>query len=262
MIRQVVNASLAGSRHAAFRRKDSVIGHRLFSAATSREKRALNQRQLGGEEGSVSKSSAGTPPPGTSSSSTGSSVPLLVVGLAAVGAGVAYSQGFIPGIAPHPDEVAAKQTNEPAPSVDEPRSSKAEAISDATGNRVVEISLPNGSKGSTPPIVVVGHPVGGNKVEMNPVLKTQSIDQTPSVDSALKELQSQLSQDTSRVLSQEHYELAKLSSLDMSELDNMSPTQLKIRLVQLAKDLEERTKWEAVRLKEFLAMKEKEVEDK
>jgi hypothetical protein len=33
-------------------------------------------------------------------------------------------------------------------------------------------------------------------------------------------------------------------------------------LVQMTKDMEERTKWEAVRLKEFLAMKEKEVEDK
>jgi hypothetical protein len=30
----------------------------------------------------------------------------------------------------------------------------------------------------------------------------------------------------------------------------------------MTKDMEERTKWEAVRLKEFLAMKEKEVEDK
>ena len=42
----------------------------------------------------------------------------------------------------------------------------------------------------------------------------------------------------------------------------MTKSQLKVRLVQMARDLEERTKWEAVRLQEFLSMKEKEVEDK
>jgi mitofilin len=42
----------------------------------------------------------------------------------------------------------------------------------------------------------------------------------------------------------------------------MTQSQLKVRLVQMARDLEERTKWEAVRLQEFLSMKEKEVEDR
>jgi len=134
---------------------------------------------------------------------------------------------------------------------------------EAIGNRVMKISLPEGTKGSPPPIIVTGHPVGGNKVEINPTSKSSaSTENTPTVDSALRELQSQLSQETSRALVQAHHELAKVTSLDITDLDNMSPTQLKIRLVQLAKDLEERTKWEAVRLKEFLAMKEKEVEDK
>ena len=76
------------------------------------------------------------------------------------------------------------------------------------------------------------------------------------------DLQSQLSQETSVALKEARKELAKLATLDAAELDGMTETELKIRLVQLAKDLEERTKWEAVRLKEFLAMKEKEVEDK
>jgi chromatin segregation and condensation protein Rec8/ScpA/Scc1 (kleisin family) len=39
-------------------------------------------------------------------------------------------------------------------------------------------------------------------------------------------------------------------------------SQLKVRLVQMARDLEERTKWETFRLQEFLNMKEKEVEDR
>jgi hypothetical protein len=75
-------------------------------------------------------------------------------------------------------------------------------------------------------------------------------------------LRDQLSQESSITLKEARQELAKLSSLDTKELDTMTPTQLKIRLIQLSKDLEERTKWEAVRLKEFLAMKEQEVQNK
>ena len=45
-------------------------------------------------------------------------------------------------------------------------------------------------------------------------------------------------------------------------LDEASLSELKIRVVQLASEMNERTKWEAVRLREFLAMKEKEVGEK
>ncbi len=263
MLRQVVNSSLATGRRTVLGRKDAIAGYRLFNAATSAEKRALNQRQLGVKEGTTSQPTAGPPPPPPGKGSSSSSVPLLLGGLIVVGAGVAYSQGLIPGIAPHPEE--AGEQKEEALSRDESRNVKEENkenTSDATGNRVVKISLPQGSKGPPPLLVAVGHPVGGNKVDMSPTVKSQSAENAPSVDSALQELQSKLSQETSRALSEAHQELAKLSSLDISEMDKMSTTQLKIRLVQLAKDLEERTKWEAVRLKEFLAMKEKEVEDK
>ena len=84
----------------------------------------------------------------------------------------------------------------------------------------------------------------------------------PSIDAALQELRGQLSQESSITLQEAREELAKLSSLDAKELDSLSPTQLKIRIIQLSKDLEDRTKWEAVRLKEFLAMKEQEVQNK
>ena len=47
-----------------------------------------------------------------------------------------------------------------------------------------------------------------------------------------------------------------------SDLDSLSNAQLKARVAQLAAEMKDRTKWEAVRLKEFLAMKEKETADK
>jgi len=55
---------------------------------------------------------------------------------------------------------------------------------------------------------------------------------------------------------------ANLDEAFLSDLDSLSPTQLRIRVVQLASELGERTKWEAVRLQEFLTRKEKEVADK
>ena len=54
-------------------------------------------------------------------------------------------------------------------------------------------------------------------------------------------------------------------SLDESflvDLETLSPAQLRIRVVQLVSEMAERTKWEAVRLKEFLALKEREVTDR
>lgn len=52
---------------------------------------------------------------------------------------------------------------------------------------------------------------------------------------------------------------ANLNETFLADLDSLSLGELKIRVVQLVSEMEERTKWEAVRLKEFLSMKEKEV---
>lgn len=54
-------------------------------------------------------------------------------------------------------------------------------------------------------------------------------------------------------------------SLDESflvDLETLTPAQLRIRVVQLVSEMAERTKWEAVRLKEFLQLKEREVTDR
>ena len=80
----------------------------------------------------------------------------------------------------------------------------------------------------------------------------------------IEDLKKQLHQRSDTALEEAHTELAKLGSIDVMglDLDKMTRSQLKVRLVQMARDLEERTKWEAVRLQEFLSMKEKEVEDR
>lgn len=80
----------------------------------------------------------------------------------------------------------------------------------------------------------------------------------------IEALKKQWNSQSDKALAEAHTELAKLSSLDMmsEEIDTLTSSQLKVRLIQLAKDLEERTKWEAVRLQEFLSMKEREIEDR
>lgn len=260
--------------------------------ATSRQKRALNKQQLG--ETKAAPSGGDTPPPPSAASSSsggsggGSSIPLIAAAVIAGGAAGAYYMDMLPGMSPaDPLPLSKKQepAKKPMPATkkaateekNEKKEEKKEATSEAepesipaasepAGNRVMNIALPEGTSRSAPPATVSDHPIGGNRVSMKPVApedesKAQSV--PSSVDKALKELQQQISKDdTARSLLEAHKDLALLASMDLSDLDELSMTQLKVRLVQLSKDMEERTKWEAVRLKEFLVMKEKEVEDK
>lgn len=77
---------------------------------------------------------------------------------------------------------------------------------------------------------------------------------------AMSELQSTNSLKNSQTLAAA--KAALRSDLDaeyFADLDQLSPGELRVRIVQLATEMSDRTKWEALRLKEFLAMKEKEV---
>jgi hypothetical protein len=264
------------------------------SLATSRQKRALDTEQLGVKAGAAKDTSKLDPPVagGSATGGRGSALPAILALVGAGGAGAYYMDmlpDFLSSSAPETPSLTKK---EEAPVVAEPKkeenkkpkeskkkyaenkqavakkkTAKAEEPKSTkpAGNRVLNIALPQGSTRSTPPAAITGHPIGGNKVSMNPAKKEEdaSNENRPSVDAALKELQRQLSKgDSTRSLVEAHKDLASLTSMDLSDLDQMSITQLKIRLVQMTKDMEERTKWEAVRLKEFLMMKEKEVEDK
>jgi hypothetical protein len=95
---------------------------------------------------------------------------------------------------------------------------------------------------------------------------TTTIDPTialTTASAAMSELQSNQSLQNSKTLAAA--QAALRSDLDrqyFTDLDSLSPSELRTRVVQLATEMSDRTKWEAVRLKEFLAMKEKEVGDK
>jgi hypothetical protein len=246
--------------------------HALRQHATSSQKRALNKQQLAGTAANPTAATpsqeAGAPPTSISA------VPILTaLGVAAGGA--AYYFDLIPGIGgeetkkeeePSPaaakavaqkkEEASAKKEEIPAIKEEIP-AKKEDAPAAASGaNKVKTIELPKGSTRPASPPAVVAHPRGGNKVLMKPPSTP-----APSVDSALKELQTELSKETSDAIKEAHKELAKISSLNMDELDTFTMTQLKVRLVQMAKEIEDQTKWEAVRLKEFLALKEKETSD-
>jgi hypothetical protein len=94
-------------------------------------------------------------------------------------------------------------------------------------------------------------------------IATSALDES-KILAEIEDLKKQLHARSDTALEQAHTELAKLGMLDVMglDIDKMTQSQLKVRLVQMARDLEERTKWEAVRLQEFLNMKEKEVEDR
>lgn len=96
-----------------------------------------------------------------------------------------------------------------------------------------------------------------------PIFAASALDET-KILAEIEQLKKKLHEKSDEALAEAHTELAKISSMDMMglDMDALTNSQLKVRLVQMAKELEERTKWEAVRLQEFLAMKEKEVEDK
>lgn len=100
-------------------------------------------------------------------------------------------------------------------------------------------------------------------IGMGSAIATSTLDES-KIMAEIEELKKKLNERTDQALSEAHTELARISSIDVMglDLDSMTTSQLKVRLVQMARDLEERTKWEAVRLQEFLIMKEKEVEDR
>mmetsp|Transcript_4762 Transcript_4762/g.11980 ORF Transcript_4762/g.11980 Transcript_4762/m.11980 type:complete len:663 (+) Transcript_4762:125-2113(+) len=83
---------------------------------------------------------------------------------------------------------------------------------------------------------------------------------TRAAADAMSELQSSASLQNSKTLRAAN--AAIRSDMDdeyFADLDKLTVSELRVRVVQLATEMSNRTKWEAVRLKEFLAMKEKEV---
>lgn len=272
------------------------------AAATSRQKRSLDKQQIQGTKASAPAaapvsaaapaSSAPSPSPAASgggsggapaSGSGGGSGALFGI-VAAVGAGgaLAYYNGIFDAAKEEEakPKTAAAVEEEEAPKKEEEQTQvpdiieedksaivdKADSPGPAEEEEVVVVEDPE-------PIPVVTHkekatdtPEGGPEAVVAAVEESPApvapILQESKIMEELEKVKAQLSKESDKALTQAHSELAKLSILNLDNLDDMTNTQLKVRIVQMAKDMEDRTKWEAVRLQEFLGMKEKEVEDK
>jgi hypothetical protein len=211
-------------------------------------------------------------------------IPVAVVGLLLAG-GTAYYLDVIPGLQSEEakdgvttvvipglqselkEEPGVANESAEQPKVQEDAPTKEETVGDkviekvkSVGNRVLSIQVPSSTKRSPPAKVPppAEHPVEGNRVSMKPLPSSEA-----SVDAAVKELESATEKETSATLAKAHKSIrATLDKSLFQDLDQISAAELKVRVVQLATEMEERTKWEAVRLKEFLAMKEKETADK
>ncbi|KAK1745915.1 MICOS complex subunit MIC60 [Skeletonema marinoi] len=98
--------------------------------------------------------------------------------------------------------------------------------------------------------------------ESNQTTTTDPTVALTTATAAMSELQTTTSLQNSKTLAAANAALR--SDLDreyFTDLDSLTASELRTRVVQLATEMSDRTKWEAVRLKEFLAMKEKEVGD-
>jgi hypothetical protein len=85
----------------------------------------------------------------------------------------------------------------------------------------------------------------------------------PSSASAIYELQSKSQSESSSAIALAQANLrSDLDQTFLQDLDTLSPTQLRTRLIQLVAEMSDRTKWEAIRIQEFLSLKEKEVGEK
>lgn len=268
------------------------------AAATSRQKRGLKENSLKGSDNTPPPPASSLPETSSSTSGGGTAMLLGGSGMAlAAGAAYMYSTGALDvnslGVPlsdppkPATTTVAVKeeaaQASEEKPSTakeEAPAAETAVAESKKTGpNRVTQIDMPAEMMNKTvAPLTTAGisHPANGNRVAMDIVppkpakkekskkkkkdAKKESLGDTSLTNEAIQQLQFSANTAAAKSMIQSHQSL--WSALDASffdDLEDLSKAELKSRIVKLVAELKQRTQWEAVRLKEFMAMKEKEV---
>jgi len=289
--------AVAGSYHRQWLLSQSNVQSRrtlVAAAATSRNKRGLDEKKL---KGVSSPKDAKTPDPPkvdpTPKPSSESLMGTAVFGVAAAGAlgmaGYMYYNGDLElPFPPKPSkeeattDVASSETKEStaettAETPKEPEPAPAPTPAAPKGNRVEQIEMPPEMMNKaveTASVEATPHPVGGNRVSMDvakPVKKEKSkkpkkkketkkdLADTSLTNEAIQQLQSSANMEAAKSLIQSHQSLwGSLDETYFDDLDDLSLAQLKARVAQLATELKDRTQWEAVRLKEFLALKEKE----
>lgn len=240
----------------------------LAAAATSKQKRSLNPQQLKGHKGAVSDADKPTPPSSTAppvapplavdASSGGGGIMLPIAIAGSVAAGGAYYYFNVAPPQAHPTQIGSV-----LPPIGEKKTEKASS----TGNRVLSIQVPSKMKNaSTATVVAPSHPPNGNRVGLitaayNKAAATK-VEDTSMTVSAIQELTNSVTEKATESLVESHQSLwSSVDAYFFRDLDSLNTSQLKARVVQLATEMKDRTKWEAVRLKEFLAMKERETAD-
>lgn len=274
-----LNATRAGSS-----------GRRWYAAATSAQKRALDKAQLEGQGKDSSKpdSPSSTPPTGAAApggSDGGDNTMPIAIGVAALvaaGGGAYYYFGKEKQPAKKPASPEKKEKEEkkeekkekkkeekkepPRSAVQKEPSEPTSVKADDGSNRVIQIKLPlnEGKRGDPSDMPAVSHPAGGNRVTGLPQsAMIAPVSTTVSVKDSLKELQASIEKETSEVAKRANEEAMRSFDTSLFDgLDDLDREQLKARALKLASEMHERTRWEALRLKEFLTLKEKEVADK
>jgi len=269
------------------------------AAGTSKQKRALNPDQLEGQPTSGTPHPppiSPTPPiKSVSSSQTDSLVPYGIAGAVALAGGSIYyfqsrASKASADVSKETANLAAEQKKDEKPKqlpkasasvekqVEQSKQSDGKSDENA-GNRVVSIQVPDKMKGASAlptQTIVTSHPPAGNRVSIHPPRKEAfSIQDVSMAKKAIADLDTSPpaaslenktgNSDTAAVeaVIKSHQSLwASVDEAFFADLDSLNAAQLKARVVQLATEMRDRTKWEAVRLKEFLAMKEKETADK
>lgn len=137
---------------------------------------------------------------------------------------------------------------------------------ESSGNKVRDVQISPGMKnteGKSPSIMI--HPEGGNRVNVRLEKAKEPTDVRDSkmTDQAIAKLGGSRTEEAATSLVESHQ--SAWSSMDATyfhDLESLTVSQLKARVVQLAAEIKDQARWEAVRLKEFLTMKEKEIEAK
>jgi mitofilin len=240
----------------------------MAAAATGKQKRALDRAQLGGQGAAAGKAPTapvvGGPISSVPPTNGGNMLPAAAVGLIAV-AGAAYYFNSLESsgtpIAEVPKESSIKEEASPEKPVEMLGIAEDQLVSngDKSGNRVLSIEVPSKMKNAGVSAVSASpakHPTGGNRVSMMPTSAPKAIDDTTVSEKALSELKDSATEQATESLIASHQSI--WSDINADDLETLSQAQLRARVIQLATELKDRTKWEAVRLKEFLAMKERE----
>ena len=270
--------------------KRSTLQLRRFAAAGSStaQKRALNKQQLAPAAAVSPPAGKPSSPPPATPPSTGSDFTLPAISMAIVIAGGAYyfdifglqEKGSSTSTSSTKTSTITEKGNQPVKedpvyqvkedTIEEESNENIKPLESSeptvtlegtpdSGNRVVTIDFPKVVSRDIPPVRVIEHPTSGNRVKVD--ANKELTAKIPTAMDAAKEL---LNSEESAAALQQAYKALRVNQdrTLFEDLDQLTTSELKIRIVQLAAEMKDQTKWEAVRLQEHLSRKEKEVADK